>query len=65
VAHREGLAAVDQRQFDVLERRGACQEIEALEHETQVVPSQQRALVARQALDVHALELVAAAGGRV
>jgi hypothetical protein len=42
-------AAVEQRQLDVLQRRGARQQVEALEDEAQVVAAQQRALVARQA----------------
>jgi sarcosine oxidase gamma subunit len=54
-------AAVDQRQLDVLERRGAGQQVEALEHEAEEVPPQQRALAARQGADVDALEQVAPA----
>ena len=42
------LAAIEQRQLDVLERRRAREQIEALEHEAEVVPAQQRALIARQ-----------------
>ena len=38
---------VDQRQLDVLERGRARQQVEALEHEAEVVAAQQRALVAR------------------
>ena len=43
------LAAIEQRQLDVLERGGARQQVEALEDEAEIVPAQQRALVARQA----------------
>ena len=49
VAHGGALAAVQQRQLDVLLRRGARQQVEALEHEAQVAAAQPRALVARQA----------------
>ena len=38
--------AVDQRQLDVLERRGPRQQVEPLEDEAEVVAAQQRALVA-------------------
>ena len=41
-------AAIDQGQLDVLQRRGAVQEIVALEDETEIVPAQQGPLVAGQ-----------------
>src|SRR5690606_21983196 len=62
-AHRgEGLARppaplgrryplVDQRQLDVLERRGARQQVEALEHEADVMTAEQRPLVAVERAD--------------
>ena len=42
-------AAIDQRQLDVLERRGARQQVEALEDEAEIVPAKERALVASRA----------------
>jgi hypothetical protein len=60
VALRGALAAVEQRQLDVLLRRGARQQVEALEDEAQVAPPQPGALVARQALHLDTLEGVAA-----
>ena len=54
VRARLRLAAIEQRQLDVLQRRGARQQVEALEHEAQVAAAQQRALVARQRLDTGA-----------
>ena len=41
-----GRPAIDQRQLDVLDRRGARQQVEALEDEAEVMPAEQRALVA-------------------
>ena len=38
-----------QRQLDILDRRGARQQVEALEDEAEIVPPQQRALVAVEA----------------
>ena len=52
--------AVDQRQLDVLERRGARQQVEPLEHEADVVAAQQRELVAVELAHVHAAEEVLA-----
>ena len=63
MARLRALAAVEQRQLDVLLRRGARQQVEALEDEAEVAPAQARALVARQALDVHAAEQVLASVG--
>ncbi|MCJ7800572.1 MAG: ATP-binding cassette domain-containing protein, partial [Polaromonas sp.] len=48
------LAPVQQRQFDVFLRRRARQQVEALEHEAEKLPPQQRALVARERLHRHA-----------
>ena len=63
--HGGALAAVEQRQLDVLLRRGARQQVEALEHEAEVAPAQPRALVARQRLDVRAVEQVLPGARRV
>ena len=42
------LAAIEQRQLDVLRRRGARQQVESLEDEPEVVAAQQGALLAGQ-----------------
>jgi hypothetical protein len=65
VPHQRRLAAVEQRQFDVLLRRGARQQIEALEDEPQVAAAQPCPLVARQCFDMCAMEQVLPAAGRV
>ncbi len=57
VAH----AAIDQRQLDILDRRGAGEQVEALEHEAEIMPAQQRALLAVEPPDLDAVEKVAAA----
>ena len=56
---------VDQRQLDVLERGGAAQQIEALEHEAQVVAAQQRALIGVHLADGDAEEAIRAGGRRI
>jgi hypothetical protein len=43
------LAAIEQRQLDVLDRAGPREQVEALEHEPRYLRAQQRALVARAA----------------
>jgi hypothetical protein len=58
VARGGRFAPVQQRQLDVFLRRGARQQVEALEHEAEVAPPQPRALVARERLHRHALEQV-------
>jgi hypothetical protein len=45
-----------ERQFDVFQRGGAGQQVETLEHEAEVMPAQQSALVAGQLLDVRCRE---------
>jgi hypothetical protein len=62
---RGGLAAVEQRQLDVLLRRGARQQVEALEHEAQVAPPQPARWSRDSALDLARPEQVGAGGGRV
>jgi hypothetical protein len=57
--------SVDERQFHVLGRRRARQQIEALEHETEEMPAQQRALVAPQLADRDALEKIVAGSRRI
>ena len=42
------LAAIEQRQLDIFQRGGAGQQVEALEHEAEIAPAQQRTLVARR-----------------
>jgi len=59
------FAAVEQGQFDVFLSGSARQQVEALEHEAQVVPPQQRALRTRQAFHVLAEKQVGAAAGNV
>ena len=49
------------RQLDVAERREARQQVEELEHETDPVPAQQRALLLRERADLAPLEQVAPA----
>src|SRR5688500_6447036 len=53
--------AVEQRQLDVVERRGAFEEVESLEHEPNFLVPDVRELVLRQLRDVAAVELVDAA----
>jgi hypothetical protein len=60
--HGGTVAAIQQRQFHVLLRRGARQQVEALEHEAQIAAAQPRPLVARQRLDMRALEQVLPGG---
>jgi hypothetical protein len=60
-----GNAAVDQRQLHVLERGGAREQVESLEHETEIVATQARPLVAVEGADVDAPERIGAAARRV
>ena len=46
------LAAIEQRQLDILERGGAREQVEALEDEAEIAAAQQRALVAVEAFDM-------------
>ena len=55
-------AVVEQRQLDVVERRRARQQVEALEHEADLPVPDQRQLVLRHPRDVLAVEEVLAAG---
>jgi len=50
------VAAVEQRQFDILQRGRAREQVEPLEHEAEIFPPEQRALVAVERLDVVAAE---------
>ena len=52
---------VEQRQLDVLERRGARQQVEALEHEPDLRVADARQLVVRQLRHVAAVQQIAAA----
>ncbi len=65
VARRRTLAAVQQRQLDVFLRRRAGQQVEALEHEADVLAAQARPLVAGEAFDMNAAKYVFAARRRV
>src|SRR5690606_8737578 len=57
--------AIEQRQLHVLLRRGTRQQVEALEHEAEVVAAQLRALVAVERLDMRTHEQVLAGAGPV
>src|SRR5450830_135454 len=59
------VAPVQQGQLHVLLRRGARQQVEALEHKAQVAPAQPRALVAGERLDMRPTEQVLARAGGV
>ena len=48
-----GNALIDQRQFDVFQRRLPRQQVEALKHEAEITPPQQAALVTIQLLHLH------------
>jgi hypothetical protein len=65
VPGRRRLAAVEQGKLDVFLGRGARQQVESLEHESQAFAPEHGALVAAEALDVDAAEQVHAAGRRV
>ena len=56
----QAAAVVEQRQLDVLERGGARQQVEALEHEADLAVAELGAPVAVDAGDVLALEAVVA-----
>jgi hypothetical protein len=64
-ALRSGDAPVDERKFDIFERRRASEEIEALKYEADVVPSEERELVEIEAADIHAAKAVGAARGSI
>src|SRR5690242_17573356 len=65
VAFRQRHLRVDQRQLDVLGRRRAFEQVEALEHEADELIAYFRELDARQLRHVTPAEQVAAARGRV
>src|SRR3546814_9513715 len=46
------LAAIEQRQLDILERARARQQVEALKHEAEILAPQQRALIAVEPFDM-------------
>src|SRR5690606_15270101 len=60
-----GKATVDQRELDVLDGAGAGEEVEALEHEADEAPAQQRPLAAVGVAEVDAPEAVRAGARRV
>jgi len=62
---RARYAPIDQREFEILQRRGALQQIEPLEYETDVVATQQRALLARHAADVRTTKIIVPVRRRV
>ncbi len=53
-----GHAAVDERQLDVLDRRGAGEKIVTLEHEAKIVAPEQGPLIMGQSCDVDSVEAV-------
>jgi len=59
------LAAIEQRQFDIFLGRGAGQQVETLEDETQTMAAQQRPLVAIELFDMNAAKQVLAGGRRI
>ncbi len=59
------FAAIQQGQLDVFQCVGPRQQVEPLKNETEVAATQQRALVARQRLDVEALKQEFAGGRHV
>ena len=65
LALAHGDVAVDERQHDVPQHRGARQQVEALEHEADALPAHEGEVVVGKGGDVHALEPVGARGGRV
>src|SRR5262245_55061034 len=54
-------AVVEQRQLDIFERAGACQEVKTLEDEAELLVTQIRERVAIQAVNVYASEEIVAA----
>jgi hypothetical protein len=65
VALGAGHAAIDQRQLDILDGRGARQQIEALKDEAQHVTAQHRQLRAVEAAGRNALEQIVAGARHV
>src|SRR5207244_10188051 len=58
-------AAIDQRKLHVLQHREMGYQLKRLEHETDALVSQTRALAVAERGDVHALELIATRARRV
>jgi hypothetical protein len=58
------FATIEQRQFDILLRRSAREQVEALKDKTEAIAAQQGALVAVEPLNVDAAKAIFA-GGRV
>ena len=56
---------IDEREFYVLERSGAIEQVETLEDESDVMATQQRALLSRQRRDVDAAKAIHAPGRHV
>src|SRR5215471_13498624 len=56
MARRATHAAINQRQFEILERGRALQEVEPLKHKTDIVAPDESALIARQSADIDAAE---------
>src|SRR3546814_20907564 len=59
------LAAIEQRQLDILERARARQQVEALKHEAEILAPQQRALIAVEPFDMMATEQEFALGRHI
>src|ERR1051326_4524089 len=58
-------AAINQRQLQILQRRGAFEEIVSLKHETDKITPEQCALIATQGTDIAASQVVVAASRRI
>ena len=57
MAFRPGHAAIDQRQFNVFDSRGAGQQIEALKHKAQIIPPEKCPGIVVQRRDINALKM--------
>ena len=58
-------AGVDQRQFDVVQRGGTGQQIEGLEHETDLLVAHRRELVVVEVGNLGVVETVGTEGRRI
>src|SRR5580698_4044759 len=58
-------AAIDEREFEVLKRCRTFEEIEALEYEADIMTTEQGTLLARQAADISATEVIIPPGRNI
>jgi hypothetical protein len=58
-------AGIDQGQFDIVQRRGARQQVEGLEHEADFLVADARQFVVRHVADQVAVDVVLPAGRRI